>query len=410
MVPWQIKAILNRRETLRQVYDDRMSLQGERSVIAEDPAQMAALTRYLNMMPQHMAAPARRYITRQHLEWAVSGKALGRDLTNQDGHIYINVSWYRHLSTADVDDLCTALESWPVKEYLGKTGQGVLLVKKPKKPVSPSNLRGITLAPHILKMEPTAYFDTRDQEVYERVLGGPYIVGGMKGVSIVEVVRITLFVHDMPMMARISHDILLLDDEKYFDRLAQDGHAIIGAHIGMGTDRELRNQTTGYQYIILLRLGAWESPFVSMGAGVPQGSIQGCQAGNTCALPYVAALNTHVGPNRPVPLYSGARRWVDDTFLAAANIDVPRGLTGHALAIELPCRGSWWTRPPTRGRSCGSPDPARMPDTGRRNLGADRGSPHSRPLPTGRGVADPGPSFAYCARDAPHCRYPCCLS
>ena len=28
MVPWQSKAILNRRETLRQVYDDRVALQG----------------------------------------------------------------------------------------------------------------------------------------------------------------------------------------------------------------------------------------------------------------------------------------------------------------------------------------------------------------------------------------------
>ena len=77
----------------------------------------------------------------------------------------------------------------------------------------------------------------------------------------------------MAMMAGISHshEILLLDDEKYFDRLAQDGHAVIGAHIGLGTDRELGNQTTGYQYII--PLGALVSPVVNMGAGVPQGSI-----------------------------------------------------------------------------------------------------------------------------------------
>ena len=66
--------------------------------------------------------------------------ALGRDLTNNDGHIYIDISWYRHLSPRDVDDLCTTLESWPVKEYLGKTGQVVLLVKKPKKPITPAHL------------------------------------------------------------------------------------------------------------------------------------------------------------------------------------------------------------------------------------------------------------------------------
>ena len=117
-----------------------------------------------------------------------SGKALGRDLTSEDGHICIDISWYRHLPPADVDNLCNALEAWPVKQYLGKTGKVVLLVKKPKKPVTPANLRGITLAPHISKVESMAYYDTRDQEVYERVLGGPYIVGGMRGVSIVEVV------------------------------------------------------------------------------------------------------------------------------------------------------------------------------------------------------------------------------
>ena len=163
-----------------------------------------------------------------------SGKAFGRDLTNDDGHISIDISWYRHLPPADIDNLYSALESGPVKQYLGKTGKVVLLVKKPKKPVTPANLRGITLAPHISKVEPTAYYDTRDREVYNRVQGGPYIVGGMRRVSIVVVVRITLFVHDMAMMAGISHDILLLDDEKYFDGLAQDGHPLIGAHIGLG--------------------------------------------------------------------------------------------------------------------------------------------------------------------------------
>ena len=57
------------------------------------------------MMPQHTAAPARRYITRQHLERVASGKALGRDLTNKDGHIYIDISWYRHLASEDIDNL-----------------------------------------------------------------------------------------------------------------------------------------------------------------------------------------------------------------------------------------------------------------------------------------------------------------
>jgi hypothetical protein len=77
MGPWQGKAILNRRETLRQVYDDRVSLQGGNSTISDDPARLAALTRYLSMMPQYTAAPARRYITRQHLEKVAPGEGPG---------------------------------------------------------------------------------------------------------------------------------------------------------------------------------------------------------------------------------------------------------------------------------------------------------------------------------------------
>ena len=53
----------------------------------------------------------------------------------------------------------------------------------------------------------------------------------------------------------------------------------------------------------------------------------------------MAALNAHYGPNRLVLLYSVAQRWVDDTFLGAANVGVPGGLTGLHLAIELPMQG-----------------------------------------------------------------------
>ena len=138
----------------------------------------------------------------------------------ETGHICIDISWYRQLSDKDIDALGSVLESWPAKEYIGKMGQVVPLVRKPKKPITQSNLRGITLAPIIPKVEPKAYYDNRDQETYEKVLGGPFIGGGMRGVSIVEVVRTTLFVHGMAMMAGIDHNMLLVDDQKYFDKLA----------------------------------------------------------------------------------------------------------------------------------------------------------------------------------------------
>ena len=67
-----------------------------------------------------------------------------------------------------------------------------LLLKDGRKPMSSSNVRGITIASHLSKVEPTAYYDTRESGIYDRVLGRPYVVGGVKGVSIVEVVRVAL--------------------------------------------------------------------------------------------------------------------------------------------------------------------------------------------------------------------------
>ena len=64
--------------------------------------------------------------------------------------------------------------------------------------MSSTNVRGITIASHLSMVEPTAYYNTREPGIYERVLGGPYVVGGVKGVSIVEVVRVAIMTIDRP--------------------------------------------------------------------------------------------------------------------------------------------------------------------------------------------------------------------
>ena len=83
--------------------------------------------------------------------------------------------------------------------------------------MSSSNVRGITIASHISKVEPTAYYNTREPGIYERVLGGPYVVGGVKGVSIVEVVRVALMTIDMAKMEGVRLEILITDLSKFFD-------------------------------------------------------------------------------------------------------------------------------------------------------------------------------------------------
>ena len=56
------------------------------------------------------------------------------------------------------------------------------LLKNSDQPVQEANLRGITISSHVSKLEPTAFYAVATA-VYERALGGPCLVGGMRGVS-----------------------------------------------------------------------------------------------------------------------------------------------------------------------------------------------------------------------------------
>ena len=122
------------------------------------------------------------------------------------------------------------------------------------------------------------------------------MVGGVKGVSIVEVVRVALMTIDMAKMEGVRLEILITDLSKFFDVIPQDMHPVVGAWVGLGTYEELRSHTEGYSYI--LPLGDLQSPELKLGVGVPQGSIQGVQAGITASLPFLATLAKNYGRHR----------------------------------------------------------------------------------------------------------------
>ena len=101
------------------------------------------------------------------------------------------------------------------------------------------------------KPEPTAFY-AMARAIYERVLGGPCLVGGMRGVSLLDVVRT---VHMKLDQARLQHrvvDLLITGLAKYFDVIAQDIHPIVGAWVGLGEADHLATHTEGFSYTLPL--------------------------------------------------------------------------------------------------------------------------------------------------------------
>ena len=107
-------------------------------------------------------------MARRHIDMVASGKARGKDFESQQGAVHIDISWYAGLADGDKDRLAWALEQEEVRATQGKQGQVALLLKDGRKPMSSSNVRGITIALHRSKVEPTAYYDTREPGIYDR--------------------------------------------------------------------------------------------------------------------------------------------------------------------------------------------------------------------------------------------------
>ena len=96
------------------------------------------------------------------------GKARGRDLTLDDTHVLIDITWYRQLSEADQVELCKALESHAVLRHLGKQRVSILLIKNVNLPATDNNVRGITVGTYLSKVPLAAFVATRGRRLPDR--------------------------------------------------------------------------------------------------------------------------------------------------------------------------------------------------------------------------------------------------
>ena len=151
--------------------------------------------------------------------------------------------------------------------HVGQVWSAALLLKRPDQPVQEANLRGITITSHISKPEPTAFYALATA-IYERALGGPCLVGGMRGVSLREVVRTVHMKLDLARLQRRVVDVLITDLAKCVDVIAQDIHPIVGAHMGLGEASHLATHTESFSYA--LPLGPWQSNILAPLLGIPR--------------------------------------------------------------------------------------------------------------------------------------------
>ena len=304
-IPLDSKALLNPRETLSALYLSRLRLQGHNCRIRDDPDRWAHFQRYLGLLPHH-APPARaNYVQPRHLREVQSGKARGPDLRLRNADICI-------LMETDQKTLCTVVRSPPVSRTVGRRGRVTLLLKNPDQPVQEAKLRGITISSHVSKLEPTAFY-TVATAVYERALGGPCLVGGMRGISLQEVVRTVHMKLDLARLQNRIVDVLITDLAKIFDVIAQDIHPIVGARVSLGEASHLATHTEGFSYT--LPLGPRQSHTRTQLLGTPQGTIQGVHAGATAALPFLRYMDIAYRSSAVEPFRFPGLMWVDDTIV-----------------------------------------------------------------------------------------------
>ena len=184
--------------------------------------------------------------------------------------------------------------------------------KNPDVPIQEANLRGITISSHISKLEPTAFYALATA-IYERALGGHCLVGGMRGVSLQEVVRTVHIKLDLASLQHRAVDVLITDLAKFFDVIAQDVNAILGARVGLGEADHLATHTEGFSFT--LPLGPWQSSTLAHLLGTPQGTIQGVHAGATAALPFLRFMGIAYRASPVQPFRFPRLMWVDDTIV-----------------------------------------------------------------------------------------------
>ena len=265
------------------------------------------------------------------------------------------------LAEEDILTLCAVLETTQVKSHIGKEGLLGLLVKNPNKAPTISNLRGITIASHLSKVEPLAYFGAKDvPEIIIKAAGGPFLMGGLKGVAISDMVRLALMGHEVAQMKQhmgpkdkrpAGWSILVMDKEKFHDLLTQDGLPAVGARVGLGTTQELTSYTQGFTTQV--QMGAHVTPKMSSQGGTPQGAGQSIRTGNMNTLPAVVKANRHYERYKSHILGSIQLVWVDDVLALA--VSPSRDSASRGQSATTPCRVFWWTLSPTTGPSMASP-------------------------------------------------------
>ena len=165
----------------------------------------------------------------------------------EKGHLHIDITWYPSVSEVDVTTPSHLLETPAVTESMGKEGLLVLIIKNPKKQVQKGNIWGVTVSSHLSKLQPTAYYASKDiVKVVSDTMGGLYLMGGMPGVSIIEVVRLSLMTHHVAKAHEVDHDHLIWDAKEFFDRIRDTVLQTVGEHIWLGTKGEPGPQTKGY--------------------------------------------------------------------------------------------------------------------------------------------------------------------
>ena len=150
-------------------------------------------------------------------------------------------------------------------------------------PVQEGYFRGITISRHISKLEPTTFYALATP-IYERALGGHFLVGGMRGVFLLEIVRTLHIKLDPAKLERRLVVILVIYLAKFFDAMAQTVHPIVWARVGLADEGHVATHREGLFYT--LPLGPWQPDFVAHLVGTPLGTILGVHAGATATLPF----------------------------------------------------------------------------------------------------------------------------
>ena len=307
-IPLDGNVALNPNETLSTLYASRMRLQGHSYHIRDNPVRWAHFKQYLELVPQH-APPARTdYVHPCHLWEVQSGKARGPDLRLPEADVCIDISWYRHLTEADQETLCAVMRSPQVCRTVGKRGWVTL----PR----PAHPRGEPQGHHHLlpHVQAGAHGFLRPGDGHIRAgPGGPCLVGGMRGVSLQEVLRTVHMKLDLAKLERRVVDVLITDLAKFFDVIAQDIHPIVSARVGLGEIGHLATHTEGFSFT--LPLGPWQLSTLTQLLGTPQGTIQGVHAGATAALPLLRFMDIAYRASAVQPFRFPGLMWVDDTIV-----------------------------------------------------------------------------------------------